>query len=1070
MTDIYPVSLQSLLQKNMGGALNTRGVIYQAKYVVWRILNDFIRPENEHLVFIPEGIEDLDCYCQISGDSSNEFTQVKCLDDKLGADKFAEEILPNFIRVYENAPGSRFKVVSNQRVTGGVLEKLREASIKNTDLQDRAFEHWAIKIRGINPHFNDHQIKDFLSKIKFEPPIDEALLVSESHKILIEHFDFVQGNEAQIYAVLFKEVLDWSRYKKKVGRADLLTFFQLTKDENLENQALRYGWISEILFEKSEDPTIESAYFEGKPARPQHIAANLPIARSEWESQISDSIRDFDITLIKSSSGQGKSTLAWQVANAMKSQGFRVYELKKAPPEGLHDLVLFIKSRLKFCLPLIAIDGLNKQVSEWSDLAAAVQDLRGVKFLITTREEDWFRYGGAISRLSLKPINIKLSRKEAEAIFQAFKKRNLVHPNMRAWQIAWDEVKRNELLLEYVYLLTQGQMLHQRLADQLALMRTERENHVKKEVLRLVAMANVLNFRLPTSNLSTHLESKFGNQFDKNDLFQSLKNEYHIQVEGTEFIEGLHLVRSKHLNDLLHENISQVDTLITLVPMLEAGTLSDFASRSTQLLMSSNEKERFLNVLAEEVCEKSYSEIVDTIVGIWGADAHQHWVENKDAYDEVGAADLLFYIIKKTPFGGFDESLFDLNKQVNKDFQTNLDKITDYDPAQSNVAYFLKHLQQKLVSFPLKLDLAGSMDLEMWFQRFGLTMNLRQRLTWDRVKNAVENLELGPLGQILRGVFLIDEPFFFQIYEKFGDKILQRLLRETNTLHIKSTDSEILTVNYLPDWGQMGPEQSTKRLQLIAYCLPFYKTYQIEMIRPAAAFIPSNLVESSDEKFQKIGTWDNLMLKHVPWVTRANGFWISTIEKKYEFSTHFEWLEYWSERRKIFVEWLRQSCRLLETGMNRKRDIEEKTANWRHEKHKLLQVLEEEKNIRDDRYFSKKTHKEIIENITDWGSLTYAVVAQFSTISNENSQRLLVHNARELYQKLPKMQVGFEAISKITGNDFGTNTLLEQELNAHQYFSEIIRFYCENYLSKRRLIANVRQEVKRWIETHSRTT
>lgn len=71
----------------------------------------------------------------------------------------------------------------------------------------------------------------------------------------------------------------------------------------------------------------------------------------------------------------------------------------------------FIQSRLRAgIIPIIIIDGLNEDVKEWAKLAEKAQILRGVKFVLTTREEDWFRYGKLkVSKLNLKAVNIELT-------------------------------------------------------------------------------------------------------------------------------------------------------------------------------------------------------------------------------------------------------------------------------------------------------------------------------------------------------------------------------------------------------------------------------------------------------------------------------------------------------------------------------------------------------------------------------------------------------------------------------------------------------------------------------------
>ncbi len=1058
-----PLALLGLLNKQKGGTYAIRGFVYQTNYIVWKVLNEFSKSQNDNLVFRPEGVEDLDLYCRISEVTTNEFTQVKCLNDSLNADQFTTDILPNLLKVYCIAPESRFKVISNQHITGGVLGKLKEAVNGKKALQPRTFEHWSTKIRTIENNITDEEIKDFLSKIEFERR-QESDLISDSLKLLIEHFDVVQGNEQQFHNALFRAVLEWSMHKHEVRKLDFIEVIQSTKDERLENQALRNGWISEVLFEKTADATVETAYFEGKPARPYHIAANLPVARPDWEKRITESIQEFDVTVVKSSSGQGKSTLAWQVAHVLKSQRFKVYELLETPAAGLHDLFLFFKSRLEIgIVPLVVIDGLNKRVAEWSELAARASELRGVKFLVTTREEDWFRYGNMTSRLFLKPINIELNQKEAEAIFQAFRKRDMVHTNMRTWQIAWDEVKSEKLLLEFVYLLTQGKMIRGRLADQLDLMRQEPENHAKKAVLRLVALADVLNLRLPTANLARHIKSEIGFGGDRNDLFKSLKDEYHIQFEGTEFTEGLHPVRSKHLTDLLHEATPLFETLAELAQLLEADALIDFASRSPRLLQAKSEKERFFESLSEKVCEKPFSEILNVAIGIFGSDAHQHWLENEDIYDKVSTKGLMLYTALKTPFGGLEASSFDVITRGNPDFKKNLEAIKAYNISDSNISFFLKCIQPKLRPGPLKSSLAGALDLERWFERFGLSMNLMNKLTVESLKNAIEELDVNSLGQVFRGIFLLNEPLYHQVYSKFGGELVIKLLRETDSLQIEPIDLETLQIKYLVDEEQKAHDQSINRLRLIAYCLPFYKTYEIEGVYFPNPFM--KMLRANDDESVKTATWEN-WLKYDPFATTANSHWISVIEKEYEFSTQFEWQEYWFGFRKKFLEWHRQACRVLEAAMDKKRDYNKEEASWRTVTQQILHRQDEQKGIRYDDYFTQVRFKEAVKKVTDWASMSNTIVFQFSKIADENTRRLVQLNARDLFEKLPKMQIAFDEISMQAGSYFDTIELAKKETNTHRYFSEITSFYHHEFSVKPRLLFSPRQEVKNWVEAN----
>jgi hypothetical protein len=139
------------------------------------------------------------------------------------------------------------------------------------------------------------------------------------------------------------------------------------------------------------------------------------------------------------------------------------------------------------------------------------------------------------------------------SIWTQRKRLPFIHPKAGDWQIAWEKVSQSKLLIEFVYLITQGQMIHERMIEQLYAFQDDKNDAVKKSILRLVSVADILNIQLPTIALLDFINKKSGFQGDEATVLQSLKNEYHLQIEDREYIEGLHPVRSKHISDILHE-------------------------------------------------------------------------------------------------------------------------------------------------------------------------------------------------------------------------------------------------------------------------------------------------------------------------------------------------------------------------------------------------------------------------------------------------------------------------------------------------------------------------------------
>ncbi len=371
-------TLESLVNTRKGGVYNIRGIVYQAVYTVYRLLQEFTNDVNDQSTFQLEGVEDLDFY-RLHNSQSGEFIQLKCLDDNWKISQFADKILPNLLEVYDKVRDAHFTIVSNVHLDKNLAE-LKSLKFGKT-LSEKAFTFWCEKIKALGYTFDEATVRHFLNIISFERKTQDDLL-SEIQKILILKFNIVNANESQFIHALFYAVLEWSKQKAIVRKEDVYTVIQDVYDDisrGTVNNAVREGWFSTVSFDNLGDAISTQGYFEGKAAKPIHIAANLPVERPKWEKEIIESIQNFDVTVIKASSGQGKSTLAWRVARAFSRQNYTVYELTEIGVNGVYDAFTFVQSRLRVgILPLIVIDGLNDTLKDWAILAEKTQILRGV--------------------------------------------------------------------------------------------------------------------------------------------------------------------------------------------------------------------------------------------------------------------------------------------------------------------------------------------------------------------------------------------------------------------------------------------------------------------------------------------------------------------------------------------------------------------------------------------------------------------------------------------------------------------------------------------------------------------
>ena len=236
--------------------------------------------------------------------------------------------------------------------------------------------------------------------------------------------------------------------------------------------------------------------------------------------------------------------------------------------------------------PLIVIDGLSADCSSWAELANRLSD-EPVQFLITTRQEDWARYGREAYRVKLgELLSLSFTAAEAEQIYQELRRLKRLHNTERPWQSAWESVHEHNLLIEYIYLLTRGELLADRLRSQIHQLNSEIDGGVKLRMLRLIATAHETGLSLRTSRLVRYLSRSFQLQGDQGQLLAQLEAEYYIRFDE-QFITGLHPVRSNHLFQLLHQNFHIADTLLELVSLLECVRYILFGSGITRSITRS---------------------------------------------------------------------------------------------------------------------------------------------------------------------------------------------------------------------------------------------------------------------------------------------------------------------------------------------------------------------------------------------------------------------------------------------------------------------------------------------------
>ncbi len=898
-------SLPDLERSRTGGQIALSGFTYQFLYSCYLILSE----RDESVNFTLEGLEDIDRYkCDVISDKITHI-QLKYSTQRQDA-SFLKDVLKNYLEVYLLDNTHDFKLVYDFDIAKGNLNKL-----VNNNLDDASREYWGgiiEKIMEENAQWNWSGFSSdaFLDKITFEKRVKDDLSL-EIEKLLIERYDITTGN-IRLYANGIKVCcLNKMEYRKSIDKKELDALIQNISDDiskGIQNPA--HEWIKKVDFSVSEI-VDEKSYFEGKKATPQDIALKLPVRRIDTEKEVENSINSNRVTVIKASSGQGKTTIALQVAFNLSTE-YQIYQLTWCnDAKELNNIIKYFKTRVKLGeKPLIIIDNLDSQLSEWNRLAQLLQEeiTYNYKLLLTSREDDWYSYSGNLSNVkSLRTVELSLNDQEAEGIFVQLKNRDLLHDTIVEWKHSWEKVETKRLLIEYVYLLTHGEMISERISQQISSISNAENGRIKCEILRIVCFADVCGIRLSVMKLISSLEEPTSS--DYGELLKSVENEFLISIDENEkYVEGLHPVRSMHIVERLHEFYAINSTAINVIKLTELTYLSKLFSNLPKWI--TNREEIYDDIVELLWNPKSLSVYIMALKGVLSGSIDLYFVENQELFDDANDhGGLLLVLTELNPFVrfvGFDfelKTLDDIRKSVpdngNIQYLCNLrDNANKFDLAENDLYYFSKALFSFLLYKDPLIDLSSYALISYWLLNVNQEFNLSNQIILDKVWQKKNEYDAEIISNVMFTCFCGNKEGYLSFVEGSLENILLYLKHSTNSLKTYvDDDRRKIHVEYvlIPSNISNGNEESVNRLKLICKTLPIYETYCSDAISPKLEALSRYNIPDDAHKTMPIR---NIILM---FNQDFSSLWGNTIMSNYECDSMLGWINQWISLRRQVV-------------------------------------------------------------------------------------------------------------------------------------------------------------------------
>jgi hypothetical protein len=1072
------ITAKSIEEKRNGGKIALLGFSYQLLYSCYMVLS-FLDRDSKFIKF--EGIEDIDTYKTMTNDNEEiQHIQLKYSENKQDA-SFFDSILKNYLEVYltDKKNSKRFfKLVYDAEISKGNLNKLINGKM---DLATKKF--WDLKIKGIQNDNSDwdwleFNSEDFLKQLKFKK-VPKKRIALEIERIFIDKYNVDTGNEKLFLNSLFYHVFHKAQKRELIKYNDLIIFIQEIKDhisKGYHNPA--YHWIEKIDFDKLCSCKIDEDYFEGKKTTPIHIANKLPVRRNDLESIIEETIDNNIITIIKASSGQGKTTLAWQVAYNLQNE-YVIYQLKWCrDSKEIDNIVEYFNSRLKLGEKvLIVLDNLDADLQAWNKLVQLLYEKLKInyKVLVTTREDDWYTYGGDQSNLhKLKIVDIYMNVKQAEDIYNKFNEKNKVHEDIKNWQSAWEQVADRKLLIEYVYLLTHGEMLEERITNQVKLLNQSTDGKVKIELLRIIALADTIGIKIKGQKVIKHLHEKIESIQDLNEIVISVKNEYFIEIEdGESYIEGLHPIRSQHLVNRLHQHQSIADTLKILIEIIDEFYVGQLYSQMPHYINS--DKDEYYEWLVNKIQNKPYSYMIKTIQGIFSGYILKYFKQNRTIFDDANRhGGFTLFLGEVNPWNTevktFESLLKIMPENENIKYLSNLsESLSKINFREADFYSYAYYLAQTIQIQPLKRIINELGILDRWLTRFDEKFTILKILDIKEVWKRREEFNLEELSILIYQYHENEFEVYTQFVNTYKSQIFSFLKIKTDSLCLYEEDSSI-QIQYvlLPNDMENANQQSVDRIDKICKILPIYNKYCTNAIQPNINFLASikNGVPDNSQKAMPI---ENVKLS---FNVDLAMIWRKSILAHYEIPSVYEWQKYWVDIRRKIIEFLKLNIEILECKLKRKIITKLLCEKLYDLKNGIIDSLIMEVLCpHENRPFEEASKISKFANEMKskyFGSIQY-YVSNFSDIilqeNQDNKLNLLMINLKTAREELLAMQGFYNQACENSIRYFNTNELEKEEfiwidrlINLDEYY--ITHSGIQNNYS--------RQALKVWFEKKER--
>lgn len=597
--------------------------------------------------------------------------------------------------------------------------------------------------------------------------------------------------------------------------------------------------IASKTLENENKEQLKKGFYYGVSAKYEHILSDLDVVRNEKLELINNALNKNDIVFIHGASGQGKSTLAYRYLHNYSNTN-TIYELKISNNlseiyETINALDALSKG-LKF--PITAYIDVSPQNNYWNEILKELSNKSNLKFLITIRQEDWNRTILG-EDFDFEDIELVFDKKEAELIYDSLSKYK-IDLKFTDFEETWLKFGNNGMLLEYVYLINQGDKLKVRLQNQV--IRLEQEKRVEElEILKYVCLSDAFNSKINYTKIINQLDI---NKSLSNPFIKLLEKEYLLKFsDNKKYLTGLHPIRSRLLCEIFfyeNEYLDIHDYISNSISLIDEEDLHIF-------LLHSFEKKYSILKLQKALLNKTHPSSWTGHLNIFNALLWKGiydfiFKKNKTVFDTLyndytGFWNFMLpYDYSGVTNGSIHEIFTEiLPENVNTDIQQIQSQFTSKNDIYEYVISWLKNTKTFSASILNNQDISSFGKFTFWIGHLELINDVQITFNEDDVHSLCQSkiITLEAISELISGLKHLE--YSEAPLKKIKDIAINRLRNEFNIINLDIDNDVNCTYFYNPlnhednsSEENLFHKRTMEIITLLRNIFPFKEKYKIK--------------------------------------------------------------------------------------------------------------------------------------------------------------------------------------------------------------------------------------------------